>query len=706
METSGLKSQHKAKIALLPKDIKRIILAGPGQCASPSKEGTTRRRAAQTQATDSSPHHAHTDPMANAPKRRRLSRLPDNALDIACPLHAVVRFNKGKSKAFMNGAASWIKISAPETPATDPEGSRTHLQDIRRYMSGRSHPPTRILRSVLQKILASCTPSIRASAAQSGAVDGNAPLCVLPAPPPRSPLCVRARGLASFVWLLPKKKATATDDGVLEDAALLLMEALAVHVPDAHKPRSPPAWCPSPEGADDKELCKAGWDRLFDLLGGMLGVEENEGAADEGASPLQTEACQRAADYILTCLDSDAATHGYTACPLVRISLVHHQSGGPSQRQMETLVQTLEKALRAGHQQCTDMIQRLLGYILIDERASSSDKMLETFAQLVAAMFEYNGLLPDVKRCLLHSMVNHELRLRVVERILTLKKKFRKDLAQADLERKELSQEKVTNFYMKLCPAESQVSRAPNKTPNQSVPAISPGRGGVEKKNPVGETKLHQAAKKGNYDKVKEMLSLGADPNTKCNGNYTALFDAVMKGHTRVIQLLLESGADADDGGGNTHSFAPLHEAVCYDDDDVAKDMCRLLLAEGADTRSVDKDGLTPYEIAIREHPAIAAWLKEEQSKQGHAGGPAKLKLDKKYSNLQCSVPKCEEYLMVLSCLLQSGIAIGCISPITHGNAKDLRGHVQQLSQQTDGTGCNFMLDLLEMTMTDALPMA
>ena len=153
--TSGVAAQFKASRAMLPKDIKRMILDGPGQGAAASKDGTARRRTAH----DSSPHHAHTDPMANAPKRRRLSPLSESALDIACPLHAVVRFNKGKSKAFMNGAKSWIKISAPETPAEDPEGCRTHLQDIRRYMSGRSHPPTQILRSVLQKILASCAPA-------------------------------------------------------------------------------------------------------------------------------------------------------------------------------------------------------------------------------------------------------------------------------------------------------------------------------------------------------------------------------------------------------------------------------------------------------------------------------------------------------------------------------------------------------------------
>jgi len=257
---------------------------------------------------------------------------------------------------------------------------------------------------------------------------------------------------------------------------------------------------------------------------------------------------------------------------------------------------------------------------------------------------------------------------------------------------------------MKLCPAESQASLEPSKGPNQTMHAISPGRGGVERKNPHGETRLHEAAKKGNYDKVKEMLSQGANPNTKCNANYSALFDAIIKGHTRVIQLLLESGADADDGGGNTDSYAPLHEAVCHEDDDIAKDMCRLLLAEGADTTSVDKDGLTPYETAIREHPSIAAWLKDEQNKQRQAGGAAKLKLDKKYSNLHCSVAKCEEYLMVLSCLLQSGIASGYISPVTQGNASDLRNHVQQLSQRNNESMCNCMLDVLEMTMTDSSP--
>ena len=59
-----------------------------------------------------------------------------------------------------------------------------------------------------------------------------------------------------------------------------------------------------------------------------------------------------------------------------------------------------------------------------------------------------------------------------------------------------------------------------------------------------GNTKLHQAIYNGKQEDVEELISLGADINTKNNKGETALHEAVNKGDEALVTLLLDNKAD------------------------------------------------------------------------------------------------------------------------------------------------------------------
>ena len=105
---------------------------------------------------------------------------------------------------------------------------------------------------------------------------------------------------------------------------------------------------------------------------------------------------------------------------------------------------------------------------------------------------------------------------------------------------------------------------------------------------------LHMAIEKGHTDVVKILLDGGADPN-KRTGTRPPLVLAVYKAHvansepSEVIELLLHAGADPnepDTETGNTPLF--LAAIYCY------KDSIKVLLAGGADANRVNKFGHTP----------------------------------------------------------------------------------------------------------------
>ncbi|MBC8472996.1 MAG: CocE/NonD family hydrolase [Planctomycetes bacterium] len=111
-----------------------------------------------------------------------------------------------------------------------------------------------------------------------------------------------------------------------------------------------------------------------------------------------------------------------------------------------------------------------------------------------------------------------------------------------------------------------------------------------EKREPVTEKQMypfHQAAADGDIERVKLLLSKGADVNAKDEKKNTPLRSAVESGSMEAVQLLVEAGADVNAG-----SWPPLCMAVDKNNTAIAE----YLIERGADVNA--PEGWTPLQEA------------------------------------------------------------------------------------------------------------
>jgi hypothetical protein len=115
--------------------------------------------------------------------------------------------------------------------------------------------------------------------------------------------------------------------------------------------------------------------------------------------------------------------------------------------------------------------------------------------------------------------------------------------------------------------------------------------------------KLLDAVEEGDIAKVQELLKKGADPNARDHGprerwwryGKTPLCLAVEHGHSEIVKLLIEHGADVNASCYIDSFETPLHRAVVDDNIEIAK----LLIQNGADVNARRSfDGLTPLHLA------------------------------------------------------------------------------------------------------------
>ncbi len=106
---------------------------------------------------------------------------------------------------------------------------------------------------------------------------------------------------------------------------------------------------------------------------------------------------------------------------------------------------------------------------------------------------------------------------------------------------------------------------------------------------------------------VELLLDRGAEDNSPSRNpmKVQPLNSAVAGQHLEIARLLLEHGANANARQGE--DFAPLHGAA----QNGQVEMIELLLAHGADPQAVTVNGKRPYDFAIEEgHAEAAALLK------------------------------------------------------------------------------------------------
>jgi ankyrin repeat protein len=117
------------------------------------------------------------------------------------------------------------------------------------------------------------------------------------------------------------------------------------------------------------------------------------------------------------------------------------------------------------------------------------------------------------------------------------------------------------------------------------------------------DEELFDAVKKGDTAKVKMLLEKGVSVNARTRHDFTPLHVAAQEGLAGVAELLIEYGADvnakANDG------WTPLHIAAYYGYTDVAK----LLISHGANVNTKIREGATPLYAAAQEGHAEVAEL-------------------------------------------------------------------------------------------------
>jgi ankyrin repeat protein len=110
------------------------------------------------------------------------------------------------------------------------------------------------------------------------------------------------------------------------------------------------------------------------------------------------------------------------------------------------------------------------------------------------------------------------------------------------------------------------------------------------------DTRLIEAAQRGDLDKATKSLSNGANPNAKDEDGETPLHWASAQNHLDIVELLLainEIDVNALNYAGNT----PLHQAVAAGNDEISRE----LIAHSAKVDVKNASADTALDLAIRK---------------------------------------------------------------------------------------------------------
>ena len=131
----------------------------------------------------------------------------------------------------------------------------------------------------------------------------------------------------------------------------------------------------------------------------------------------------------------------------------------------------------------------------------------------------------------------------------------------------------------------------------------------------VPDIPIHNAARTGNIQAVKQHLDAGTDVDAKDGFGLgrTPLHFAAREGHKKIVELLIDKGADMN-AKADSIEFTPLHIAAR----EGHKEIVELLIAKGADVNARDEEGDTPLDWADRRNQtATTALLRKHGAKTG-----------------------------------------------------------------------------------------
>lgn len=119
------------------------------------------------------------------------------------------------------------------------------------------------------------------------------------------------------------------------------------------------------------------------------------------------------------------------------------------------------------------------------------------------------------------------------------------------------------------------------------------------KKNAKGETRLHEACIRGNYQVAKMLIDQGHSLNVRDNAGWLPLHEAAIYGYRDLVELLLDSGAQSsinDKGGTSCDGITPLYDAASNGNLSVVQ----LLLDRGAKATVRTDFNETPLDALLR----------------------------------------------------------------------------------------------------------
>ncbi|CAO3637803.1 unnamed protein product [Cunninghamella echinulata] len=111
----------------------------------------------------------------------------------------------------------------------------------------------------------------------------------------------------------------------------------------------------------------------------------------------------------------------------------------------------------------------------------------------------------------------------------------------------------------------------------------------------AGRTKLFVYTSSGNLNKVKELVSLGADINFKDHAGWVPLHEAALKGQYEIAKFFIERGANVNVRGFDDDT--PLHDACSGGYNEVVQ----LLVDSGADVYALNSDKQRPLDVCEDE---------------------------------------------------------------------------------------------------------